>query len=213
MRKLVLRHLLKFVYKMEDIRSIGHPILILLMTSPLVRIQNYHVTDRTECGTERSLSSAEVNPRSTDSVMNDGSGNPRMQVTWSRSLRNMRWININYHHGGLLSDSRYKFHWKLVRTLNPEDAKGMFMKGNKERNKWLPQFSVNGNHLPGWGFLKNGFLKFFMGKKTVALYMWPTWYPSIFLRRRSTASINFKSPTACVSPRMGLVKPVRRAWT
>ncbi len=80
MRNLVLRLLPKFVYTTEDIRSIRRPILI-LMTSPLVRIQNYHVTDRTECGTERSLSSAEVNPRSTDSVMNDGSGNPRMQVT------------------------------------------------------------------------------------------------------------------------------------
>ncbi|SRR5258707_11854709 len=137
MRKLVLRHLLKFVYKMEDIRSIGHPILILLMTSPLVRsIQNYYVTDRTECGTERGLSSAEVNPRSTDSVMNDVFGDSgKCFMTGLKPLGNMRWININYHHGGLHSDSRYKFRWKRVRTLNPEDAKGMFMKGNKDRNK------------------------------------------------------------------------------
>ncbi len=46
---------------------------------------------------------------------------------------------------------------------NPEDAKGMFMKRNKERNKDLAQFSHHG----GWGSLNNGSLKFFMDKTTV----------------------------------------------
>src|SRR5260221_14302330 len=96
MRNLVFRHLLKLVYKMEDIRSIRRPILI-LMTSPLVRIQNCHVTNRTECGTERSLSSAEVIPRSTDSVMNDVFGDSgKCLMAELKPLGNMRWININY---------------------------------------------------------------------------------------------------------------------
>src|SRR5258708_22683498 len=75
---------------------------------------------------------------------------------------------------------------------NPEDAKGMFMKRNKERNKDLVQFSNHG----GWGSLNNGSLKFFMDKTTV----------HVTHMRSSTASINSESPTACVSPRMGLVQ-------